>query len=180
MSRARHVVTALIVVSGTAAPAVLSAQAGDRYGDLARRIVRTSAAVKPGAVVWIVGGTKTIPFMDALGAEATRAGAAAELSLQTEGVFSAFFRDVAEKDLRASDSASTAMVRSQLEADVVISLPQIQDADTLFKSILSDSVRFRKLMAVETASQRRYDAMRNNARTRFVTINYPPSRTDIS
>ena len=181
MSRARHVAAVLALISVNAAtPTVSSAQAADRYTDLARQIVRNSAAVKPGAVVWIVGGTKTIPFMDALGAEVTRAGAAAELSLQTEGMISAFFRDVAEKDLRASDSASSTIFGGQLRmADVVITLPQLQDADTMVRSILSDTVRFRKVMQIASASQRRYDAMRNNARTRFVTVNYPPSRTQI-
>jgi leucyl aminopeptidase (aminopeptidase T) len=182
MSRARQVITVLALVSVTAAaPSLASAQSADRYADLARQIVGNSAAVKPGGVVWITGGTSSISLMDALGAEVTRAGAAAELSLQTERMFSAFFRDVAEKDLRASDSASVAMYDGQLKlADVVITLPTLQDADTMIKSILSDTVRFRKLMQIQSESQRKYDAMRNNARTRFVIVNYPPSRTQIA
>lgn len=35
-------------------------------------------------------------------------------------------------------------------------------------------------MRIEAASQQRFDAMRNNARTRFVTVNYPPSRGQIA
>jgi aminopeptidase len=181
MSRARQVTAILALVTVTAAPAVSSAQSGDRYGDLARQIVRNSAAVKPGGVVWITGGTSTLSLMDALGAEVTRAGAAAELSLQSDRTISAFFRDVAEKDLRASDSASVAIFGAQLKvADVIITLPALQDADTLIKSIVSDSVRLRKVMQIESESQQRYDAMRNNARTRFVIVNYPPSRTQIA
>lgn len=182
MSRARHVISILALVSvTTAVPAVSSAQAADRYGDLARQIVRNSAAVKPGAVVWIAGGMTTIPLMDALGAEVSRVGAVAELSLQTDRMMSAFFRDVAEKDLRAADSASAAIFGGQLElADVIITLPTLQDADTMIKSIVSDTVRFRKLMQIASESQRKYDAMRNNARTRFVVVNYPPSRTEIA
>jgi leucyl aminopeptidase (aminopeptidase T) len=180
MCRARHLAAVLTVVSAAGAPALAGAQAGDPYADLARQIVRNSAAIKPGNVVWIVGGTTVIPFMDALGAEATRAGAAVELSLQSDRTIAAFFRDVPEKDLQASDSASTAIVRSQLLSDVVINLPALQDADTLINSILSDSVRFSKVMRIASASQRRFDAMRNNARTRFINVNYPPSKTNVT
>lgn len=181
MPRARHAIAILALVSVTAAPDVSSAQSADRYADLARQIVRNSAAVKPGGVVWITGGTTTISLMDALGAEVTRAGGAAELSLQTDRMISAFFRDVAEKDLRASDSASLAMYDGQLKlADVVITLPTLQDADTMIKSILSDTVRFRKLTQIQSESQRKYDAIRNTARTRFVIVNYPPSKTQIA
>jgi leucyl aminopeptidase (aminopeptidase T) len=182
MSRARQVITILALVSVTAAaPFLASAQSSDRYGDLARQIVRNSAAVKPGGVVWITGGTTTISLMEALGVEATRAGAAVELSLQTDRMMAAFFRDVAEKDLRASDSASSVMVGGQLKmADVVITLPTLQNVDTMIKSIVADSARLRKVMQVASESQRKYDAMRNNARTRFVVVNYPPSKNDIT
>jgi leucyl aminopeptidase (aminopeptidase T) len=182
MCRARHLAAVLTVVSATAtAPVVATAQAGDPYADLARHVVRNAVGIKPGAIVWINGGTTVVPFMDALGAEVTRAGAVVELSLQSERTFSAFFRDLPEKDFPASDSASATLYRRQLElADVIITLPSLQDQDTLLNSILADSVRFAKVMRIEAASQQRYDAMRDNARTRFVTVNYPPSRTEIT
>src|SRR5688572_6705893 len=177
----RHVAAALTLLSIAAVPSVSAGQEGDRYRELAQRIVKTSAAVKPGEVVFIVGGKHTVPFTEAIGVEVMRAGAIPVSSLESERVFSAFFRDLPEQHLRLHDSVSTAVYGDQLKrADVMIMLPIVENPDSLFKSFTSDTARWGKMMQTWSASQQRFDEMRNTARTRFVSIGYPPPKSEIT
>src|SRR5687768_14593484 len=91
--RVTAVLAVLAVLAATAAQGQSAAQGSDRYTELARRVVQTSAAVKPGNVVYITGGKHTIPLMEALGAEVMRAGAAAFLTFDSERLLTAFFRE---------------------------------------------------------------------------------------
>jgi len=183
MSTARtlHLVAVGMLVSTAAISSRSSAQQGDRYSDLARRIVQTSAAVKPGEAVWITGGRHTLPLMEAIGEEVTRAGGSPVLTLETERLTAAFFKELPEQHLRAADSVSLAVAGHELaSANVMIFLPTFQNPDTLFGSFAADTVRYAKLMKTWSVTQQRFDEMRNSARTRFVALNYPPTSSDVA
>ena len=178
---ARRTAWVLVLLSTPATPTRATAQESNRFTELARRVVATSAAVKPGEVVVISGGKHTISLMEALGAEVARTGASPLLTLDSERVFGAFLRELPETHLRAYDSAGTAVYGDLLRrADVMIVLPPIENADSLLQTFAADTLRMGKVMQTLGASQRRFDELRNTARTRFVFINYPPTRTDIA
>jgi len=177
----RHAVAVLVLISATAAPSRSSSQETDRFRELARRVVQTSAAVKPGDAVIVSGGRHTTPFMEALGVEVIRAGATPWLSLESDRLFATFFRELPEQHLRTFDSVSTAIYGDQLKrANAMIILPFSDNPDTLLQSFTADTVRMAKLMKTFGASQQRFDEMRNTARTRFVFLNYPPTKSDIA
>ena len=177
----RHVAALLLSVTGMAVPDASAAQEDDRYRELARRVVGTSAAMKPGEVVVIVGAKHVLPLMEAVAVEVTRAGAIPFSQLESERVFSTFFRDMPEQHLRLYDSASTKAYGDQLRtADAMIFLPLFTNPDSLFRVFSADTARWAKVMETYAASQSRFDAMRNTARTRFVFVNYPPTQTSIA
>jgi hypothetical protein len=59
-------------------------------------------------------------------------------------------------------------------------LPVLDNPDTLFATLRADTARMAKMMKTWSASQERYDAMRNSSRARLVYLNYPPTRTAIA
>ena len=178
---ARHAAALLLTVTGTALPNRSAAQENDRYRELARRVVSTSAAVKPGEVVFVVGGKHVLPLMEAVAMEVTRAGAIPISTLESERVISTFFHDMPEQHLRRYDSAGTKAYGDQLRsADAMIYLPLFTNPDSLFQTFAADTARMAKVMHTFAESQRRYDEMRNTARTRFVFLNYPPSNKTIA
>ena len=181
IAHARHVAVMLSMLAAAEVQGQPAGRDTSRYTELARRIVQTSAAVKPGEVVYIVGGIHTVPIMDALAAEVARVGAAPVMSLQTERMFTAFFRDTPEQYLRTYDSASTAVYGDQLKrADVMVMLPVLQNPDSLIASFAADTTRMAKVMRTFSVSQQRFDEMRNTAHTRYVNLAYPPTRIDIA
>lgn len=181
IAHARHAAALMLSVTGTALPSGSAAQENDRYHDLSRRVVTTSAAVKPGEVVLIAGGRHVLHLMEALAMEVTRAGGIPVSTLESERVISTFFRDLPEQHLRLYDSVATKVYGDQLRiADVTIILPLFTNADSLFQSFAADTARMAKVMQTYAQSQRRYDEMRNTARTRFVFLNYPPSNATIA
>jgi aminopeptidase len=181
IARASTVAAILAVVSAAHAQTPSAAQDTSRYRDLARRVVQTSAAVKPGEVVYIIGGSHTIPFMEAIGTEVMRTGAVPVLTLESQSVIGAFIRDLPEQNLRSYDSLTTALASDQFKrADVIVMLPVLDNPDTLFATLRADTARMAKMMKTWSASQERYDAMRNNSRARLVYLNYPPTRTAIA
>lgn len=180
IAHTRFVAAVLTLMSVTAVPSPSDAQEGDRYRELAQRIVQTSAAVKPGEVVFITGGKQAIPLMEALRVQVIRAGGIALSMFESEAGFSAFFRELPERHLRLHDSVSTAVMGDQLErADVMIWLPLVDNPDSLFQTFTSDTARWAKMMQTWSATQQRFDDMRNRARTRFVALGYPPIRNEI-
>ena len=177
----RYAAALLILVSMTAAARRSSAQENDRFRELARRVVKTSAAVKPGEAVIVSGGRHTTALMEALGEEVVRAGATPWLSLESDRVFATFFRELPEQHLRTFDSVTTAIYGDQLKrAAVMIVFPFSDNPDTLLQSFAADTVRMPKLMKTFSASQQRFDEMRNTARTRFVFLGYPPTKSEIA
>jgi leucyl aminopeptidase (aminopeptidase T) len=79
--------------------AVSSPAQQPNYDQLAKRIVQTSAAIKPGEVVIIAGGKHNLPLMESLAIEANKAGGMTTMFISTDRVDRSFNVDVPEKYL---------------------------------------------------------------------------------
>lgn len=98
------------------------------FGDLAHRVVTTSANIKPGDVVVISGGKHTIPLMEALAIEAQKAGGMVSMFLGSDKVIRSFNADVPEQYLEQEPRFFAEWLK---QVDVWISLPDASDIKAL-------------------------------------------------
>lgn len=98
------------------------------FDELARNIVNTSIAVKPGEVVVITGGKHTIPLMEALAVEAQKAGGIVTMLLNSDKVIRSRNADVDEKYLAQEPRYFGEWLK---QVDVWISLPDASDIKAL-------------------------------------------------
>jgi aminopeptidase len=112
----------LFLASGTASSQETNKQAS--YAELAARIVRTSANVKPGEVVLIQGGTHTVPMMEELAIQAVKAGGLVTMLLDSDRFERAIYHEVPEEYL---DQKPTHFAEWMKHVDVIIGLPGVED-----------------------------------------------------
>lgn len=98
------------------------------FDELARKIVSTSVAVKPGEVVLITGGKHTVSLMEALAIEAQKAGGLVTILLNSEKVLRSRNADVDEKYIGQEPRYLAEWLR---QVDVFISLPDASDIKAL-------------------------------------------------
>jgi leucyl aminopeptidase (aminopeptidase T) len=163
---------------GSATPA--TAQGDSTAALLANRALAAAGGVRPGETVLVVGGAHAVPYMEAVAAAVIRAGGAPLMELTTDAVQRAFVREMPVAHLRASDQAGTGMLAAMLgRADVMITFPASPDPDALNTEMLGDTARMSALTKAFTANQVAYDRSRNESRTRFVVVNFPPTKGNI-
>jgi leucyl aminopeptidase (aminopeptidase T) len=181
-SRAALLAATLAAAATASTAAAQTAAPGDSLQrDLARRVVASAGGIRPGEYVVITGGAHVVPLMEAVAIEVTRAGGVPTLELQSERVARAYLRDLPVQYIRAADTAATAMYGATLRhADVMIGFPQSEHPELLAQEFNADTARMGAVMAAFTATQERWDRMRNESRTRFVTVNYPPTPGSIA
>lgn len=132
--------------------------------ELARRIVNTSANVKPGDVVMVYGGTHTIPFMEALAIEVQKSGGLPTMLLGSDRVTRSLFTEVQEKYLEQPPDYLTAWFK---HTNVYIGLPNIKDAKSVFGDIPES-----RLAKAGKAAQAFNDSL-NSSGVRGVFVGYP-------
>lgn len=125
--RANVILCLFLSVFGFFSIQLAAAQERD-FGELAHRVVTTSANVKPGEVVVISGGKHTIPLMEALAIEAQKAGGMVTMFLGSDKVIRSFNADVPEKYLEQEPRFFVEWLR---QVDVWISLPDASDIKAL-------------------------------------------------
>ena len=76
---------------------------GQNYEQIAKQIVTTSAGVKPGELVLITGGQHTMPLMEAIAVEVTRAGGEPAMLVNTDKVERAGNIELPESAIQASN-----------------------------------------------------------------------------
>ena len=132
--------------------------------ELAKKIVHTSANVKPGDVVVVYGGLHTTPFMEDLAIEAQKSGGMPTMFLSSDRVVRSFFTQVPEKYLEQSPDYLTAWFKT---INVWIGLPGIKDN----RAVLGDvpEARFAK---ANKAAQAFNDSL-NDSSVRGIFVGYP-------
>jgi leucyl aminopeptidase (aminopeptidase T) len=178
-SRSRSL-AALVLAATLGTAGVAGAQDDGTAATIARRALAAAGGVKPGETVVIVGGTHTIPYMEAVAAAVVRAGGSPLMELTSEAVQRTFVREMPVAHMRAADQAGTGMLGAMLgRADVMISFPGSADPDALNAEFSADTARMGALMKAFTTNQVAYDRTRNESRTRFVVVNYPPTKGNV-
>jgi len=134
------------------------------YPELAGRIVRTSANVKPGDVVVVFGGKHDIALMEALTIEAKKQGGLVTMFLDSDAVERATYHDVPEKYLELQPTYFAEWVK---HIDVVIGLPSVEDSKTVFGDVSQE-----RLAKANKASQVITDVL-DSSGVRLVSLGYP-------
>ncbi len=132
--------------------------------ELSKKIVNTSANVKPGDVVMVFGGPHTISFMEDLAIEAQKSGGMPTLMLGSDRVSRSFFTEVPEKYLEQPPDYFAAWLK---RTNVYIGLPSIKDPKAVFADI--PEARFAK---ASKAGQVINDSL-NASGVRGVFVGYP-------
>jgi len=134
------------------------------YGQLASRIVKTSANIKPGDVVVVSGGRHDIALMEALAIEAAKQGGLVTMFLDSDKYERAFYTEVPEQYL---EQPPTYFVEWVKHMNVYIGLPGVEDPKAVFGDVPQE--RFAK---ANKAGQVIADAL-NASGVRVVNLGYP-------
>jgi aminopeptidase len=161
----RAVCLPLWVLLSLAMLGVGSSKAQDKdYGELAGRIVKTSAGVKPGDVVVVAGGKHDVALMEALAIEAAKAGGLVTMFLDSDKYERAFYTEVPEKYLEQQPTYFAEWLKHM---NVFIGLPGVEDPKATFGDVPQE--RFAK---ASKAGQVVTDAL-NASGVRAAFVGYP-------
>jgi leucyl aminopeptidase (aminopeptidase T) len=136
----------------------------NNYADIAARIIKTSANVKPGDVVAISGGKHNIAVMEELAIQAAKAGGLVTMFLDSDRFERAFYTQVPEKYL---EQPATFFVEWVKHMNVYIGLPGVEDPKAVFGDVAPE--RFAK---ASKAGQVVTDAL-NASGVRLLNLGYP-------
>lgn len=139
-----------------------------RFPALAHQIVSTSVKVKPGDVVVVYGGQHTIPLMEDIAIEVSKAGGMAQMLLNTDRMARAVNADVPEQYLSQQPNYLVDWVKA---VDIWIALPDVEDAAKVVAGVPD-----RRLAELNKAGEVIVSAL-NSAKVRVLVINFP-SRAD--
>jgi len=145
-----------------------SAAKAQDYAELARRIVKTSASVKPGDVVVVSGGKHDVALMEDLAIESAKAGGLVTMFLDSDKLERAIYTEVPEQYLEQQPDYFVEWLK---HINVFISLPGVEDAKATYGDVPAE--RFAK---ASKAGQVITDAL-NASGVRFVGVGYP-NRSD--
>jgi aminopeptidase len=137
---------------------------GPDYAELAARVVKTSAGIKPGDVVVVFGGKHNVPVMEELAIQAAKAGGLVNMFLDSDRLERATYTEVPEKYLEQTPSYFVEWIK---HINVFISLPGVEDPKAVFGDVAQE--RFAK---ANKASQVVTDAL-NASGVRLVSLGYP-------
>ncbi len=158
-----HVLAVTLLSFGFFTAVTVSAQERN-FVELARKVVKTSANVKPGDVVVVYGGTHTIPFMEALAIEAQMSGGMPQMFLNSDRVNRSFFMDVSDKYL---EQPPTFFAQWLKHINVWIGLPDVENRKAVYGDVPEE--RFAK---ANRAGQVVTDSL-NASGVRVVFVGYP-------
>jgi aminopeptidase len=165
MSHAKRITGILLSLSAAALLARLAPAQQPNYDELAKRIIKTSATIKPSDVVVISGGKHNLALMEALAIEANKAGGMSTMFISTDKVDRSFNVDVPEKYLEQEPRFFGEWLK---QVDVYIGLPSDEDRKAVIAGVAAG--RFAK---AAKAGQIIDDMLMNTPRLRGVFIGYP-------
>jgi leucyl aminopeptidase (aminopeptidase T) len=134
------------------------------YAELAARVIKTSADIKPGDVVVVSGGKHNLGVMEELSIQAVKAGGLVNMFLDSDRLERAIYTEVPEKYLEQPPSFFAEWVKHM---NVFIGLPGVEDPKAVFGDVPQE--RFAK---ANKASQVVLDAL-NASGVRAVFLGYP-------
>jgi aminopeptidase len=134
------------------------------FSELARKVVKTSANVKPGDVVVVSGGTHTILLMEELAIQAQMVGGMPNLLLSSAKVTRSLYMDVPDKYLEQPPAYFTEWLK---HINVWIGLPDVENPKAVYGDVPEE--RFAK---ANKAFQSVLDSL-NASGVRVVSIGYP-------
>jgi leucyl aminopeptidase (aminopeptidase T) len=134
------------------------------YGELAGRIVKTSANVKAGDVVVVAGGRHNIALMEALAIETAKQGGMVTMFLDSDKYERALYTEVPEQYLEQPPTYFAEWVKHM---NVYIGLPGVEDPKAVFGDVPQE--RFAK---ANKAGQVVTDVL-NASGVRIVNLGYP-------
>jgi len=137
---------------------------GQDYEQIAKQIVNTSAGVKPGELVAITGGQFTMPLMEAIAVEVTRAGGEPAMLVTTDKVERAGYIELPESAIQASKANNWV-----LQSDVLITLPSVEDS----KAVLAGLTEARQTKFAKAASESGFSKKLDASKLRGVFVSYP-------
>lgn len=152
-----------VVTVGVLAHSTARAQEKN-YGELAGRIVKTSANVKPGEVVVVAGGKHDIALMEDLAIQAAKAGGLVTMFVDSDRFERAVYTEVPEQYL---EQPPTFFAEWLKHMNVFIGLPGVEDPKATFGDVPQE--RFAK---ANKAGQVITDAL-NASGVRAVFVGYP-------
>jgi aminopeptidase len=135
-----------------------------RFPALARQIVSTSVAVKPGDVVVVSGGQHTIPLMEDVAIEVKKVGGMAQMMLNTDRLSRAINADVPEQYLNQQPNFLVDWIKT---VDIWIALPDVEDGAAVVAGVPE-----RRLAELDKAGEVVISAL-NSAKVRLLSINFP-------
>jgi len=138
------------------------------YEELARRIVSTSAAIKPGDVVVVAGGKHTVPLMEAIAIEVQKAGGMPTMWLNSDRVARSRNIDMPEQFLEQEPRYLAEWYKN---VDVFIGLPGLEDPRAVSAGV--PQARFAK----SAKAGQVIGKMLNDAKLRGVFIAYPTKQS---
>ncbi len=139
-----------------------TASAQHNLDALAHRIIHTTAGIEAGEVVVIEGGQHTVPLMEALAVEVTKAGAFPRLLLSTDRANEAFW---AQPDAYLQQQDPSAKAIREM-ADVYIDLPSQED-ETFWKDVAPE----RRALVSEAYAD--FVEVMQATRNRNISVRYP-------
>ena len=140
-----------------------SAQEG-QFPALAKQIFNTSVHVKPGDVVVVSGGQRTIPLMESIAIEAVKAGGLVQMFLNTDRLTRAINADVPEQYLKQEPRYLVDWVK---DVDVWIGLPDVDDSAAVVAGVSQQ-----RLDEINRAGSIFGNTL-NSAKLRFLGVNFP-------
>jgi aminopeptidase len=134
------------------------------YGELAGKIIKTSANIKPGDVVVVSGGRHDVDLMEALAIEARKQGGMVTMFLDSDKFERATFTEVPDKYLELEPTYIVEWIKHM---NVFISLPGVEDAKAVYGDVSQE-----KFAKSSKAGQVVTDAV-NSSGVRQVSVGYP-------
>jgi len=135
-----------------------------KFDELASKVIKTSANIKPGDVVVVNGGKHTIPLMEALAIEAGKAGGMVNMFLTTDRVLKSYYKEIDEKFLEQEPTYFAEWIK---HIDVWIGLPASENPKAVFADIPEQ--RFAKIAKADQT----FNDKLNESGVRLVNISYP-------
>lgn len=136
----------------------------NNYAELAAKIVKTSASVKPGDVVIVAGGKHDLALAEALAIEAKKQGGLVTVFYDSDAIERATFKEVPEQYL---DEPPAFFADWLKHTNVFIGVPTIEDSKAVYGDIPPE-----RLARANKAGQVITDVL-NSSGVRLVNVGYP-------
>lgn len=135
-----------------------------QFPPLAKRVVTTSVSVKPGDVVVIAGGSQTIPLMEDIAIEASKAGAMVQMLLNTDRLARTINADVSEKYLKQQPTYLVDWIK---DVDIWIAMPDLVDYPATVAGVSEE-----RLAEINKSGEIVSRAL-NSSKLKFLFIDFP-------